>query len=459
MDQQAAQLSLAGWGNYPVVDSPTYRPARVSSLSQLIGDTGPKRQIARGLGRSYGDPALAAEAGAVVLCTRLDRMLSFDADQSVLHCEAGVSLEQILEVFVPRGYFLPVTPGTKFVTVGGAIAADVHGKNHHVDGTFGRFVRSMRLMKADGQIVDCSPEHNSDLFHATVGGMGLTGHIVSAELELRSIESAHVHVTYQKAADLDAALAAFADGDERYLYSVAWIDCLASGKSLGRSVLMRGNHADAAEATGAGMSDPLSIAPRRKKTVPINLPSFVLNPLSVRAFNAMFYRMHGDQEKLVDYDSYFYPLDAINHWNRGYGRRGFVQYQPLLPPESSRAGLIEILERLSASGQASFLAVLKSTGAQGDGLLSFPMPGHTLALDIPNTGQKLTSLLNDLDRIVLKHGGRLYLAKDATMTPATFARMYGSGLERFKEVRRQVDPTGRFASHQSLRLGIDGEGG
>jgi FAD/FMN-containing dehydrogenase len=458
MNPRAAQLSLAGWGNYPVVESPTYRPGRLSGLLALMDEAGPKPQIARGLGRSYGDPALACKDGAVVLCTRLDRMLNFDADQKVLHCEAGVSLEQILDVFVPRGYFLPVTPGTKFVTVGGAIAADVHGKNHHVDGTFGRFVRSLRLLTADGRIVDCSSDHNADLFNATVGGMGLTGHIVSAELELRPIQSAYVHVTYQKATDLDAALAAFADGDERYLYSVAWIDCLASGRSLGRSVLMRGNPADAAEATGAGMSDPLVIAQRRKKTVPINLPSFILNPLSVRAFNAMFYRMHGDQEKLVDYDSYFYPLDAINHWNRGYGRRGFVQYQPLLPPESSRAGLIEILERLSASGQASFLAVLKSTGAQGDGLLSFPMPGHTLALDIPNTGPKLTNLLNDLDRIVLKHGGRLYLAKDATMSPATFARMYGSRLEQFQQVRRQTDPTGRFGSHQSQRLGLDGEG-
>jgi FAD/FMN-containing dehydrogenase len=408
--------------------------------------------VARGLGRSYGDSATNA-GGGVILQERLDRLIDFDPQAGVLECEAGVSLATIVEHFLPRGFFLPVTPGTKFVTVGGAIAADVHGKNHHVDGTFGRAVESLRLLTANGDVITCSAEQEPEIFWATVGGMGLTGVILSARFRMLPVQSAYINVRYDRAANLDRALELFGSSDATHRYSVAWIDCLSSGASLGRSVLMRGDHVPAADLPGPYRADPLAVSSKRKKKVPFNFPGWALNTQSVRLFNATFYARHGDGDKIVDYDTFFYPLDGVLHWNRIYGKRGFIQYQALIPPEKSRAALVELLEKLSASGMSSFLAVLKATGPANPGMLSFPFPGHTLALDLPNTGESLIRLVASLDAILLRHGGRLYLAKDSVMSRQTFEAMYPE-LPHFKQVKARLDPGQIFVSSQARRLGI-----
>ena len=441
--------TLAGWGNHPRQECHVYRPERPRDVGAILQAAEDRSLIARGLGRSYGDPALNESQG-VILQTRLNRMLAFDESTGVLRCEAGVSFAEMIEVFLPRGWFLPVTPGTKFVTVGGAIAADVHGKNHHRDGSMANYVLELELLTASGKVMPCSRDANADAFWATIGGMGLTGCILSASIRLMRVESAYVSVSYRKAAYLDSALEISQAEDGRFQYSVAWIDCLASGGSLGRSILIRGNHAPASAAPSRDA--PFTVARARRKNVPFMLPGGVLNSLTIGAFNSQFYRKHDDREVVVDYDRFFYPLDSIEHWNRLYGRRGFAQYQVLFPLETSRRGLIAVLEALSASKRPAFLSVLKRTGAASGGILSFPFPGQTLALDLPNRAD-LPEFLRGLDRIVLQHGGRLYLAKDTFTTSDTFAQMYPQ-LERFRAVKGELDPNNRLSSSQARRLRI-----
>ncbi|MBW2421217.1 MAG: FAD-binding oxidoreductase [Deltaproteobacteria bacterium] len=447
-----ATRPLAGWGNAPVEECDVYRPERVSDLAELVTGAPQPTLVARGLGRSYGDASLNG-GGAVVLSARLDRMLAFDPESGVLHCEAAVSLAEIIEHFLPRGFFFPVTPGTKFITVGGAIAADVHGKNHHTNGSMSAFLREFNLLTASGSVLRCSPEENADVFWATTGGMGLTGIVLDARLQLLPVESAYMRVCYERAPDLDGALERFNESDTEYAYTVAWIDCLARGETLGRSVLMRANHALPGELPGALRATPYAMRPGRPLLVPFTLPDFTLNNLSMGIFNNVFYAAHGDAEKVVDCDRYFYPLDRVHHWNRVYGRRGVLQYQIALPPESSRSALVQILESLTASRRGSFLAVLKTFGPASRGLLSFPIQGHTLALDLPNTGADLVAELHRLDDIVVRHGGRVYLAKDACMRPESFAAMYPQ-LRRFREIKSKVDPQQRFDSSLARRLGI-----
>lgn len=445
----SATLPLSGWGRYPVQECYVYRPEKRRGVSNILASAQDSTYLARGLGRSYGDAALNAHGGVIDM-SRLNRMLAFDPETGVLECEAGVSFADILEVFVPRGFFLPVLTGTKFVTIGGAIANDVHGKNHHKDGTFSRFVEEFTLLTGSNDVITCSPTQNSDIFWATVGGIGLTGVILTARIRLRAVESAYVQVDYTRMPNIDAALAAFADSDENYLYSVAWVDCLATGKSLGRSVLMRGNHAPR-NAVPAG-KDPLSLKPKLQKSVPTDFPQFVLNPLAIRTFNTLFYGIYrSTQWKLVDYDTYFCPLDSIHHWNRMYGKRGFGQYQVTLPLDGGR-GLIDLLERLSRSRCASFLAVLKRMGPAGQGLLSFPFEGYTLTLDIPMR-HDLVGFLRELDRHVLEYGGRLYCAKDMAALPETYAAMYPR-LDEFREIKAKLDPHGRISSSMARRLGV-----
>jgi FAD/FMN-containing dehydrogenase len=432
-----------------------YRPEKPGQIGEVLASGGQRDYISRGLGRSYGDPAVNEGAG-VILHQKLDRMLAFDPQTGVLEAEAGLSLARILDTFVPRGFFPPVTPGTKFVTLGGAIAADVHGKNHHREGSIATAILDFELLTASGQVLPCSREQNADLFWATIGGMGLTGVILTTHLRLMPITSAYITEDTVKARDLDHALELFAQSDRDYQYSVAWVDCLSGGKGkLGRSVLLRGNHTPAADLPARWRDAPLTLRPRRQSRVPFFFPGFVLGPWSVRAFNEVFYRKHHNGRSFIDYDRYFYPLDAVLEWNKIYGRRGFLQYQAVLPPATSRKGLIALLERLAAAKAASFLAVLKSMGAGSGGLLSFPMPGHTLTLDIPYTGPALLDLVRDLDRIVLENQGRLYLAKDACLTPATFRAMYPT-MDKFLEVKGKVDPKTLFASTQSRRLGLTG---
>ncbi|HEX8833806.1 MAG TPA: FAD-binding oxidoreductase [Abditibacteriaceae bacterium] len=452
---QFSTRTLAGWGNYPTQECHVYRPEKRRDLSALAATNDQRSFIARGLGRSYGDAALNDGAG-VILQERLGRFLDFDPNSGVLSCEGGATFADILDTFLPRGFFLPVTPGTKYVTVGGAIAADVHGKNHHRDGTLAEFVLDFQLLLASGETILCSRDENPEAFWATIGGMGLTGIITKARLSLVPVTSAYISAHYKRAQNLDEALEQF-DSDDQYQYSVAWIDCLASGDSLGRSVLIRGDHATHDEVFDDDCYHPLRVSHKKKKNVPLPFPDFALNPMSVKAFNAAYYASHPDGHALVDYDSFFYPLDAVQNWNRIYGKRGFVQYQVAFPTSTSRAGLVELLGKISASGRASFLAVLKSFGAQNNGLLSFPFAGHTLALDLPNSGDDLIPFMRELDEIVLRHDGRLYLAKDATMSPETFAAMYPR-LNEFREIKNRLDPDERWASSLSKRLGITSKG-
>lgn len=450
---KAVEINASGWGRYPSHRGHVYRPERLTDVARVLTSGAQPSFISRGLGRSYGDAALNKDGG-IISHLRLNRLLAFDAEAGVLECETGISLAEIIKIFLPRGFFPPVTPGTKHVTVGGAIASDIHGKNHHVDGTFAEFLLDFRLQVPTGEIITCSRDERPEVFWATVGGMGLTGPILSARIRLRSVESGFVRADYHKVRNLDEALSAFAESDERYRYSVAWIDCLATGASLGRSVLMQANDATAdGVRSERSAPDPLTLPKKRTTTVPFDFPSGTLNRASVQAFNTLFYRKQKSATgRLVDYDSFFYPLDSVGDWNRLYGKRGFVQYQAALPLDGGRAGLRILLERLSAAKRASFLAVLKRLGPANPGLLSFPFEGYTLALDLPNRSG-LREFLRELDEITLRYGGRVYLAKDAALTPETFSTMY-PGAEEFRRIQRDLDPEGRLSSSLARRLGL-----
>jgi FAD/FMN-containing dehydrogenase len=445
-------MQFTGWGGLAPESADAYRPARLRELAECLGSEAPRGMIARGLGRSYGDSA-SIKDGKVILSERLNRMLAFDANSGVLTCEAGVSFAEILQTFVPRGYFLPVSPGTKFVTVGGAIAADVHGKNHHVHGSLGNFVESFDLWTGRNEQWRCSRDENTDVFWATLGGMGLTGYILRATLRLTPIETSTMRVQYRRMENLDELLPHFMDKREDATYSVAWVDCLSKGEGLGRSVLIRGEHARRDELADAEKDSTLAVPRKRSLGVPFMLPSFVLNRQSVRAFNWLYYRTHPTRESYEPYESFFYPLDGVTNWNRIYGRRGFVQYQALLPLETSASGIRKLLEQITEAGTASFLAVIKRTGEADGGLLSFCRAGITLALDFPYKGESTRELVERLDATVLNHGGSLYLAKDAIGTATTFARMYPR-LDQFRAIRERLDPMGRFVSTQARRLGI-----
>lgn len=452
MAPRGAKQTLSGWGNFRHETCRVYQPADVGGLRQVAVAASEDSIISRGLGRSYSDAAVNG-GGGVVSHLGMNRSLDFDAATGVLACEAGVSIGDIIDFALPKGWFPAVTPGTRFVSVGGAIAADVHGKNHHVDGSFAAFLLDFRLLLANGDVLTCSPARHADVFWATVGGMGLTGAILDARIQLRPVESAYVTVDYRRTRDLDESLTEFARGDADHTYSVAWIDCLATGTSLGRSVLMRGRHTPLADLPAPLAAEPLAARKRRPWTMPCHFPRWVLNRWSVRAFNALYYRLHGDRRAIVHHKPFFYPLDSVSHWNRMYGRRGFVQYQAVFPAEVSRRALISLLEAVARSRQGSFLAVLKSLGPANAGLLSFPMAGHTLAIDLPNAGGKLLALLDALDAIVVRHGGRVYLAKDPRLGRAAFEQMYPRA-DEFRAVKARLDPGGRFASSLARRIGL-----
>ena len=430
------------------------RVRRYDSVAALRGalQAGGGPCIARGLGRSYGDAALLSH-GVVLDQTGLNRLLDFEEASGVLHCEAGVSLGEIIDLFRPRGWTLPTTPGTRFVTVGGAIAADVHGKNHHVDGTFGRWVRGFSLLLATGEVLTCSPEENREAFWATVGGMGLTGVIVTASVQLRRTETAYLDVSLTRTADLDATLEDLAAGDAGHRYSVAWIDCLSRGRRLGRSVVMLGNDAERDGLPPSIRGNPLRPRGRLSLSVPFSPPINLIRPFSARVFNAGYYASHPTGRSLADHEAFFYPLDNVAHWNRLYGRRGFIQYQALFPAATAEPGVRTLIERVRTWGALASLGVLKRTGPAGMGFLSFPYEGYTLALDIPNPGRRLPELARSLEEVVLRHAGRVYLAKDSTTSAEAFAAMYPQ-LDRFRTIKHRLDPERRFTSAQAERLGI-----
>lgn len=403
--------------------------------------------LTRGLGRAYGDSALPPAGVATIASAVLaDRILEFDAGSGRLRAEAGLALGDLVWALLPRGFFPPVVPGTQFVTLGGMVAADVHGKNHHVEGTIGRHVGSLRILTAAGEKLECSRERHSDLFHATLGGMGLTGHILEVELGLTRVPSPWILQETFRVVGLDPFLAALRESAGDWPFTVGWIDCLATGRALGRGVVLRGRWARADKAPD-GFPRPL-----RRWTVPFHLPGIALNGLSVRLFNAAYYRRHPRRPRagVVHPETFFFPLDAVRSWNRIYGRRGFTQFQCVLP-EAERPGAVRrFLEVAAARGGSSFLCVLKDCGEEGEGLLSFPRPGVSVALDLPMR-PGLAASVDALAAATLAEGGRIYLAKDSLLTAERF-RALEPRLAAFDEVRRRWDPERRLRSAQSVRL-------
>lgn len=442
-------MRISNWGNYPSIDARMASFGEARDLVRILEDF--KDMISRGLGRSYGDSSLSKR---IVSILRFNRMLAFDKKEGIFTCESGTSLRDILDVVVPAGWFLPVTPGTKHVTIGGAIASDVHGKNHHLEGSFSDHITSMEVMLSSGEIVTVTRDDQDSLFRAICGGMGLTGVILQATLKLRKIETVYIRQTVIKARSLEEILDLF-ECHGSAMYSVAWIDCLSPGKNMGRSVLMIGHHASVDEIQGFGIdNEPFLLKRKRKIKVPFSLPGFVLNRSSAKIFNSFYYSRHqGETDSLlVDYDRFFYPLDAIESWNRVYGSRGFMQYQCVLPKDESRKGLARMLHEIGRSGEGVFLAVLKLFGKGNNNFLSFPMEGYTLAMDFPVTSG-LFALLDKLDEIVLEFGGKVYLAKDARMEKRMFMNTYRFA-EDFMTVKGRFDPGCKFRSIQSRRVGI-----
>ena len=437
---------IANWGNYPTMETDERSFSFPEQLKQTLSQT--DHFIARGNGRCYGDASLEK---FTISTLKYDKILSFDTEKGIFECQAGLTLDKILEVIVPKGWFLPVTPGTKFITVGGAVASDVHGKNHHVDGSFSAHVLEMDVVLASGETVTCSNSINSDLFWATCGGMGLTGIITRVKFDLKKIETSYIRQKQVKAKNLEEVLHLF-EKYQHYTYSVAWIDCLKKGDGFGRSILILGEHAKLEDLDEDKTRDPLRLPRKKQITFPFNLPSFVLNQFTVKAFNLLYYgkNLKPEINNIVSYEPFFYPLDAILHWNRGYGKKGFVQYQFVLPLES-KEGLIEILKRISEEGLGSFLAVLKVFGKQND-LISFPTEGYTLALDFP-VRDGLFKFLDELDKIVLKYNGRLYLSKDARMNSEIFWSSYDNA-GKFLDIVKKYNPGFKINSVQARRLNI-----
>jgi decaprenylphospho-beta-D-ribofuranose 2-oxidase len=426
--------TLAGWGLLGVPG----REVRSEDLAALTRDA----VLTRGLGRSYGDASLPPPDRDWVAGSALaDRVLGFDPGTGVLRAEAGLSLQALNRLFLPSGFYGPVTPGTQVITLGGMVAADVHGKNHHVAGCVGRHVRSLVLRVADGRIVRCSRDEEPELFRATIGGMGLTGHVLEVELGLEQIPSPWLRVESERIPDLERFVAALRDSARAWPHTMGWIDCLKRGRGMGRGVLYRGRWAEPGEAPGS-----LPVPPRRP-SMPFLLPSWVVNPLSVGAFNALYYRVPRRASAILGPEPFFYPLDAIGSWNRLYGRRGFTQYQCVVPDPSAASRFLELL---TARGGASMLCVIKDCGEEGEGILSFPRPGISIALDIA-VRDDTRALVDALNELVIAEGGRVYLAKDR-FTRAEHYRAMEPRLPRFEQVRAAWDPERRIRSALSVRL-------
>lgn len=430
-------MLIHGWGGYPTIEAEVKMPLSRSAC-KTCHDT---PLIARGMGRSYGD---SAHASTIVQTTYLDHFIAFDTNTGIITVEAGITIREVLKLIIPKGWFMPVTPGTSYVTIGGAIASDVHGKNQHVAGTFSQHVLAMTMLLGMGEVVTTSPSQLPDLFHATCGGMGLTGIILTATIQLMPIQSSTITQTTYKTGCFEEAFEAF-DRHNQVTYSVAWIDCVTkTAKGLGRCVLMLGEHAKAGR-LNFNLKDPVSI--------PIYAPSALLNRYSISAFNHLYYSKAGNNRtESIPMGRFFYPLDAMNCWNKLYGRVGFVQYQFVLPKENVVANMKTIFTQIANNGMGSFLAVLKQFGKANNNLLTFPMPCYTLALDF-KMSQKTVELLARLDDLVLGMGGRIYLAKDALMSQKTFKMTYRRWQE-FEFIREKFGAIGRFASTQSKRLGL-----
>ncbi|MBT8547963.1 FAD-binding oxidoreductase [Polynucleobacter paneuropaeus] len=431
-------MKIQGWGRYPSLEAEVLTPSFDFDCERFIKN---RALIPRGLGRSYGDSSLNS---FILETSRLDHFISFNDETGLVSCQAGVSIREILNLVIPKGWFVPVTPGTSFVTLGGAIASDVHGKNHHIGGSFSQHVISFDLLLGNGEKVTVTPFGMPDLFKATCGGMGLTGIILSATFQLIPIQSSSIDQRTIRANSLEEVCELF-EANALSTYSVAWIDCLAKGRQMGRSLLMLGEHS---------VNGSLELGGQPKKSLPIDMPNWVLNPYSIKAFNFLyFYKSIFSPQKIdLPYQPYFYPLDAINNWNRLYGKNGFIQYQFVVPKAVGVKGLKRILDVISKSNKGSFLAVLKVFGRRNENYLSFPMEGYSLALDF-KIEPGIVDLVKRLDSMVLEMGGRVYLTKDALMSEQMFKSTYPQW-QIFEEVRAKYGAIGRFASNQSRRLGL-----
>ena len=400
---------VTNWGNFPVVEKEVKSEDSLQKIKDFVKSN--NEIIARGNGRCYGDASLSEH---IFSTKRLNKFISFDRLNGIIECESGVLLSDILEVVVPQGYFLYVTPGTKFISVGGAIASDVHGKNHHAEGCFSEYVIEFSLLNENGEVLKCSREENSEKFWSTIGGMGLTGIILSAKFKLKNIETAYIRQESIKAENLDEIFKLFEES-EFWTYNVAWIDCLQTGKNIGRSIMMRGEHAFKHQLPKKLQENPLRLKKKFSPTVPFYFPNFVLNNLTVKLFNLLYFNKQRSKEikNYIDYETFFYPLDAVNDWNKIYGKTGFIQYQMVIPKEKGKEGMKRILETIAKSGNGSFLAVLKLFGKNNpEAYNSFPFEGYTLALDF-KVNSKLKNLVEKLDAIVEEFGGRIYLTKDS----------------------------------------------
>ncbi len=432
---------LMGWGRYPRIRG----EERVSE--DLVGSTR-GAVLSRGLGRSYGDASLPPLAGGVVACTRLaNRVLSFDDEGGVLRAEAGFSLSELNSIYWRRGWASPVTPGTQYVTLGGMVASDVHGKNHHVSGCFGEHVRALKMRVADGRILEVDERTEPDLFRATLGGMGLTGHILEVEAQLERIPSPWIYGESERVDNLDQLIHGLREASAEWPMTVSWVDFLSRGRKMGRGIVTKGRWAEPHEAPEKFPADPYRLA------VPIDFPGWVLGRPSIRAFNELYYRKHGRRvhRGILNPNSFFYPLDAIRDWNRIYGARGFTQYQCVLPHADAGPSCRRFFDTLTELGGASFLGVIKDCGAEGKGMLSFPKLGISIALDIAMRGEQTRLLVSALNKVVIEAGGRVYLTKDALSTAADFLAMEPR-FEAWNAVRRKWDPEATLRSALSERL-------
>lgn len=441
-------MKITNWGNYPTVDAGMHYFRDAKELQNFL-EKG-LEFIPRGLGRCYGDSSLNKN---ILSTQKYNRVLQFDRESGILSCESGIGFDEILGIVVFHGWFLPVVPGTKFITLGGAVASNIHGKNHHKEGGFSNHVLEMDVMLSDGTVYTCSNKENPELFWATCGGMGLTGIILKVTVQLKKIKNSYISQKTIIANNLSEVFELF-EQNSGFTYSVAWIDCLAKEESLGRSALFLGEHANDEELSKKQLNTPFALFKKKKLFVPFFFPEFSLNHFSVKAFNEIIFqkekRFQG--KKIVHYDPFFFPLDSILNWNRIYGRKGFLQYQFVLPKESSEEGMKKILRMISERGFGSFLAVLKLFGKGSDGFLSFPREGYTLALDFP-FNHSILEFLNELDRIVFNFGGRIYLTKDARMNKEMFMGTYKRA-EEFINSKYHWDKYQKLRSLQSKRIGI-----
>jgi len=447
-------VRLTGWGRVSPSSAELASPGSAAAAAEVLARaTAGRGVIPRGLGRSYNNAA-QCDGGVVISTARLNRIVDLDAATGLVTCEAGVSLEQLMVAGLPAGWFVPVSPGTRQVTVGGAIAADVHGKNHHAAGSFARHVRSFEILLPGGEARTVTEQSDPALFWATAGGMGLTGLIVRATVQLKPVATSRVRVDTARTADIDQTMAVLAEHDRRYGYTVAWSDSLARGAGLGRSVITSGDFAEPADLSPADAQDPFAFRPGARLGVPPGFPPGLINRYTVALANAGYYRRapRSRSGEIQTIGTFFHPLDGIRNWNRVYGPGGFRQYQYVVP-FGAEAAVRRSFELVSQARAPSFVTVLKRFGAGDEGLLSFPMAGWTLALDFPARTPGLDGLLGSLDRLVVEAGGRVYLAKDSRVAPDVLAEMYPR-LAEFRKLRAELDPAGMLASDLSRRLGL-----